>query len=642
MSCEDLPTTQELENNKLRIIHFGELIDDTPTGTSANPITGVTLKTYAQQMREVGFKPASFNFVTGGTLAIGDVDKAIYNPAPTGDNNWYSWGGNLPHDVAAGTDPTAPGSGYVQRTDDLLRNELAADGGAQLVKNSVRWFDSIQSMLAATSLEMGQKVRTGASTWKIVSSNKGWPLDNGTQYALPLNGVYVEDAGADPLGVADSYTAIMYVVNNYNADTKRRFAVCFGGGYYKTSGEIALHALTSFMHINGGGAILEATANMNALLSCPGITSLRLKGGLQVQHSAGVTIANAMVHINNESGNANKTSRHIIDDISVGLITGAPKLLLCEKMWESDIRRIRADRDVSGMTGEIVELRSCINCTIHPCEVGYCATAWRLSKNASVSYGCEGITFLGGITAYAKVPIAVDNGTAIRIKGMVMDFCESSGPTFTNGADATIDGCWVANTSASSGWNGVVSLPTFSDVKVVGGNHFVNNSSNTAYCGSINSPDSIFAGNTSQGCLPGFRYANGVQEYGNQHGVKGVGINQFRGASLRFAADTGTAPANELSSGIASASADQLLQRLTLNAPLLNAANSVEINHYQGSFSDIPVIRVAWNGVEKYELNMSSGDIRLINAGSGIRMTSPNGLVTKTIRLSNAGVIEYV
>lgn len=133
MSCEDLPTTQELENNKLRIIHFGELIDNTPSGTSINPITGVTLKTYAQEMRDVGFKPASFTFVTGGTLAIGDVDKAIYNPAPAGDNNWYSWSGDLPHDVAAGTNPTAVGSGYVPRTDVVLRGELSEIDGANLV-----------------------------------------------------------------------------------------------------------------------------------------------------------------------------------------------------------------------------------------------------------------------------------------------------------------------------------------------------------------------------------------------------------------------------------------------------------------------------------------------------------------------------
>lgn len=45
----------------------------------------------------------------------------------------YSWGGNLPHVVAPGTDPSTIGSGYVLRTDVVLRNELASGGGAELV-----------------------------------------------------------------------------------------------------------------------------------------------------------------------------------------------------------------------------------------------------------------------------------------------------------------------------------------------------------------------------------------------------------------------------------------------------------------------------------------------------------------------------
>lgn len=85
---------------------------------------GNTVPTAAGAMKKIGFKPASFTFVTGGTLGVTDANKCIYNPAPAGDNNWYSWGGTLPHTVAPGTDPTVVGSGYVPRTDVTLRNEL--------------------------------------------------------------------------------------------------------------------------------------------------------------------------------------------------------------------------------------------------------------------------------------------------------------------------------------------------------------------------------------------------------------------------------------------------------------------------------------------------------------------------------------
>lgn len=523
----------------------------------------------------------------------------------------------------------------------VFRNELAAVGGAQLVNGAMRVFSTVQDMLAADDLNLGQKVCTGTTTWKIIAGNKGWPLSNGTQYALPLNGVWVEDAGADSTGVGDSYDAIMYVIGMYNADTRRKFAVCFGGGYYKSSASVALHALTSDIKLNFGGATIEATANMDSLISCPAITGLRLNS-VRVQHTVGVTISNAMIHINTESGNANKTTRNRIDDISAGLITGASLLLLCDKMWESEIGRIRADRDVSGKTGELVNLKSCVNCVVQPGELGYCNVAWRLSKNINVSYGCEGITFNGGITTYAKVPMAVDSGTAIRLKGMVLDFCETSGPTFSNGQDATIEDCWIANTSNSTaGWNGFVSIPTFKNLKVKG-NHFVNNSSNNANCGSLNSPWSIFEGNTASDCQPGFRYAGGVQEWGNQYDIDGVANNYFRGTTFTFEADPGIAPNISFSSGKNSHVANQLLQRITLNAPSLDGSNTIQIDHFAGGFADQPIIKMAWNGTYKYTFNFITGDIEILQAGRGLRLTSPDGLTTKTMRLSNAGVLELV
>ncbi|WP_323060657.1 hypothetical protein [Aeromonas hydrophila] len=569
-----------------------------------------------------------------------DVEPAR-KPVASAVRKFFTEGG-------AGQPPTVPGGDWFNQITNELLNVVTAAGlepsktdDDQLLQ-AINIFDgkfsSIQNMLSANHLQIGQNVSTGATTWKIVSSNKGWPLDNGTQYAIPLNGVWVEDAGADATGTSDSYAEIMYVINNYNADTRRKFAICFGGGYYKTSGQIALHALTSGIKLNFGGATLEATANMPSLISCPAISGLRLEG-VKVQHSVGVTIANAMIHINTESGNANKTTRHIIDDINAGLITGSPLLLLCEKMWESEIRRIRADRDVAGMTGEIVNLKSCVNCTIQPSELGYCAVAWRLSKSPAVSHGCEGITFNGGITTYAKVPIAIDSGTAIRLKGMVLDFCETSGPTFSNGQDVSLEGCWIANTSISNEWSGFVGLPVTNRVKIIGC-HFVNNSANPAYCASMNVPKSIFAGNTSAGCLPGFRHASGVQEFGNQYDDNGV--NRFFGGAFEFQANPGVAPNISFNSGKNINLSYQLLQRISLIAPLLNQNNIIQLDHFQGAFSDQPILKMAWNGTYKYAFNFITGDIEILQAGRGIRLVSPDGLTTRTLRLSNAGTLELI
>lgn len=583
------------------------------------PSAGSITKVLARESLRRSYAEYGYNLVDGSFEDGGTLTSASDVLLDESTGKAYSGAGPYPQTVDDETDPTSS-PGFTSKHDAITVQ-----------------FASIQDMITSKTLLTGQKARTGSTTWKITSSNKGWPLDNGTQYATPLNGVWVEDAGADATGESDSYAAIMYVINKYNADTRRRFSICFGGGYYKTSGSIALHASTSDMGLNFGGAVLEATANMPSLISCPGISGLRLKA-VKVQHSVGVTITDAMIHINTEAGSA-KTTRHRIGDISSGLITGAPLLLLCNKMWESEIGRIRCDRDVTGKTGEIVRLQSCVNNVIQAGEIGYCATAWRLNKHPDVGYGCEGITFNGGVTAYAKTPMAIDNGTAIRLKGMVLDFCETSGPTFSNGQDVTIEGCWIANDVTSASWNGFIALPSTKFVKI-SGCHFVNNSPNPAFCASLNVPESSFIGNTAEGCQPGFRYASGVQEYGNQYGINGVGSNFFSGASFTFDGDPGIAPSTNLKSGISAHSPNQLLQRVTLSAPSLHPNNVVQIDHFEGNFADVPVLKLAWNGAYKYLLD--GANIHLLSAGGGIVLTSPDGLVTKTLRLSNAGAIELI
>lgn len=56
-------------------------------------------------LKSAGFMPAAFDFVTGGTLQPGDRNKAVYNPAPNGDNNWYRWNGVFPKEITANSQP---------------------------------------------------------------------------------------------------------------------------------------------------------------------------------------------------------------------------------------------------------------------------------------------------------------------------------------------------------------------------------------------------------------------------------------------------------------------------------------------------------------------------------------------------------
>ena len=120
----EISSLVDLQNTKVRIDHFAELIDGTPSGISTNPITDVSHPTYEKAIKDLGFKPGSGSFTTGFTINPGEYDVAWYDPV---SNNWYSWGGVIPTDglvVAPGTDPTAV-AGYVPRTDVMLRAQLA-------------------------------------------------------------------------------------------------------------------------------------------------------------------------------------------------------------------------------------------------------------------------------------------------------------------------------------------------------------------------------------------------------------------------------------------------------------------------------------------------------------------------------------
>lgn len=66
---------------------------------------GVEKPTIDAALKSAGFMPAGFDFVTGGTLQPGDRNKAVYNPAPNGDNNWYRWNGVFPKEIAVNSRP---------------------------------------------------------------------------------------------------------------------------------------------------------------------------------------------------------------------------------------------------------------------------------------------------------------------------------------------------------------------------------------------------------------------------------------------------------------------------------------------------------------------------------------------------------
>ena len=248
----EIPSLVDLQNTKVRIDHFAELIDGTPSGTSTNPVTGVTHPTYEKAIKDLGFKPASFTFVTGGTLGVADADKCIYNPAPSGDDNWYSWGGVLPHVVAPGTDPTAV-TGYEPRTDVVLRGDLAAPTGGGLIGAC----PDVATLRTIEPITNGQRIPVigylsshplrGGADWYADTSDTV-SADNGVDCIVTTDGKRWKRRNVAFLTLADCGLAGDNVVDDtagFNraiaySQTKGRVVYGVAGDNYKTTGTLQL------------------------------------------------------------------------------------------------------------------------------------------------------------------------------------------------------------------------------------------------------------------------------------------------------------------------------------------------------------------------------------------------------------------
>ena len=117
MACGDVLSLEDLQTAKKHQTFEAEVITGKQGGVASgvdidyatNQVTGQTQKTLPAVLRDAGFQPAPFDFVTGGTLAAGNRNRAVFNPAPSGDNNWYAWQGALPKVIPANSTPATSG-----------------------------------------------------------------------------------------------------------------------------------------------------------------------------------------------------------------------------------------------------------------------------------------------------------------------------------------------------------------------------------------------------------------------------------------------------------------------------------------------------------------------------------------------------
>jgi hypothetical protein len=200
MACNDVLSLQDLQTAKKHDLFHNEVITGKAGIVKAtNQVTGQVQTTLPETLRQVGFKPASFTFVTGGTLQPGDNDLAVHNPAPAGDGNYYSWGGALPKVVAPGSTPATSGglgtNAWIPRTDAILRHDLGdfESYGTTIDVASGRFpvgrRVTVTDRALSVFLVQSGGVADGFSTINAGGGNTATLLHNGTVYIEQLGGV---------------------------------------------------------------------------------------------------------------------------------------------------------------------------------------------------------------------------------------------------------------------------------------------------------------------------------------------------------------------------------------------------------------------------------------------------------------------
>lgn len=197
----DLKTVDAVSNS----IHpdTGQVIEEYMTRKG-----GMT-KTMKGMIKALGFKPATFTFVTGGTLSSSDYDVAIYNPAPNGDNNWYTWGGALPKVIPAGSTPQTTGgfgpAAWLQKTDNVLRPSV--------IESFRRSYENSGYHPILGSFETGGTLSTISDVLIYEAEGKAYFWGGALPKAVPAGSTPLSSGGIGPSAWADVSQNVSHALN---------------------------------------------------------------------------------------------------------------------------------------------------------------------------------------------------------------------------------------------------------------------------------------------------------------------------------------------------------------------------------------------------------------------------------------------
>lgn len=223
---------------------------------------GVDRQTMEGAVRKAGFRPASFDFVTGGTLVSGDRNKAVFNPSPSGDNNWYAWQGALPKTISPNSTPAASGGLGENAWKPVTNNVLAptvresihrsyAEAGYNLVDGSFEAGGTLVKANDALLQERTGKAYTGPAGVVAAGTN-------------PASGGFVDRSGellrSHAVGVDAGTGAVLQMITARGSELFTKVAgpattgdLVIGGVVYRlASSNIESSSSLSDEHLDGG------------------------------------------------------------------------------------------------------------------------------------------------------------------------------------------------------------------------------------------------------------------------------------------------------------------------------------------------------------------------------------------------------
>ena len=181
--CGDVLSLADLQTAKKHQIFEAEVITGKQGGVAGgadidyatNQVTGQTQKTLPAVLRDAGFRPAGFDFDTGGTLGVNDQYLAVLWPGPAGDGNYYTWHGAFPKVIPASSTPTSTGGvspgAWVPMTDGTLREFVVGSTG--LSDNVTELVDNLSSVGSA-AIQGTHEVPSGGLSLPVGTTLTGY------------------------------------------------------------------------------------------------------------------------------------------------------------------------------------------------------------------------------------------------------------------------------------------------------------------------------------------------------------------------------------------------------------------------------------------------------------------------------------